>query len=166
MKDNLVRDQLFSLWMLLTETQHLVCILSDIGLSKFDLTRQQVLILSVTTFLGDKATPNRIAQLTFLKRNTVSELINRMAKKGLLKKIYVSEGRARVKVRLTKRGEQAYHQALKERELIAGLMLSLSKDERQQLKSCLEKLRISALKQLDPTRKFDNNSVSRIFRSA
>ena len=165
MKDNLVRDQLFSLWMLLTETQHLVCILSDIGLSKYDITRQQVLMLSVTTFLGNKATPNRIAQLTFLKRNTVSELINRMEKKGLLKKINKSEGRTRIEVRLTKRGEQAYHQALKERDLIAGLMLSLSKDERQQLKSCLEKLRVSTLKQLDPDRKFNSSSVSRIFGS-
>lgn len=149
MKDYLAEDKDYDLWMLLAQTHHLVAKLRDKEVSQYGISREQAFILFIIQALGNKATPANISRHTVLQLNTISEIINRMVKNGLVTKTKESEGRTRIKVKFTEKGQWAYYQSVK-RESMHSIMTALSEEKRQQLQLCLEILRDSALKQLAP----------------
>ena len=56
-------------------------------LSKYNINRSQGSVLSIIHTLGDEATPAQIVQMSFRKINTISEILSRMEKQGLIKKV-------------------------------------------------------------------------------
>ena len=70
-----------------------------------------------------------------------------MVKKGLVEKIKDLDKRNLIRVSMTKKGLKVYYQTTK-RRFIHNIMASLSDEEQQQFRSCLEKLRTKALKEL------------------
>lgn len=104
-------------------------------------------VFSVVEAVGDKATPAVVARWLFRESHTVSELLNRMEKEGLIKKIKDLDRKNQVRVALTKKGQGLYRQATK-LEFVGKVMSSLSVEERKQLKSLLLTLRDKALEEL------------------
>ena len=94
---------------------------------------------------GNKITAAEIARQTWRKPHTISTLLQRMEKKGLIKRTKGSDKRRTRRISLTKKGLEAYRHSIV-RESMHKLMSSLTKEERQQLESCLKKLRDQALK--------------------
>ena len=96
--------------------------------------------------LGDKATPNEIAKIVHRRPNSVSVMLNRMEKNGLIKKTKASNGGNRVIASLTKEGEYAFKMSSK-RESLHRIFSVLTKTQRKQLRDCLKILWESALKE-------------------
>lgn len=147
MTNSLSADKDFDLWLLLRQTKDMVLKAVQKELSQYGISPEVAAVLSVVQFLGDKATPAEISRWLLRKQHTVTELLSRMEKKGLVRKTKDLERKNMIRVSLTEKGQQAYYQS-SEIKCIRQLMSSLSEEERKQLRPCLEKLRDRALKQI------------------
>jgi DNA-binding MarR family transcriptional regulator len=116
-------------------------------LFKYNINRSQGSVLTIVHTLGNEATLAEISQMLFRKTNTVSEILSRMEKQGLVKRVKDLKERNRVRILLTEKGIKASHQASK-RENIKRIMSCLTKEERHQLRLCCQKLYDKALEEL------------------
>lgn len=147
MKNYSSLDQDYKLWWLIHQTRHMLSKARAKELRQYGLSGMQAAVLFAIEALGDKATPPAIARLIFRERNSVSDILSRMEKDGLLTKSKDLPGKNLVRVTLTDKGKQLYNQSAK-RESVKRIMSSLSEEQRQQLRSCLEVLRGKALEEL------------------
>ena len=97
--------------------------------------------------LGDKATPNEIAKIVHRKPHSISVMLQRMEKNGLIKKNRVPNGGNRVIATLTEEGEHAFKLSIK-RESLHRIFSALTKTQREQLKDCLKTLWESGQKEI------------------
>jgi len=84
-------------------------------------------------------TLDELANWTLKEFNSVSTLINRMEKKGLVKKTKTN-GDLKTYVTLTEKGSEVYHRQVTERS-IHLIFEKLTAKEREQLESILKKVR-------------------------
>jgi len=92
----------------------------------------------------EPVTPTKLARWLYRETHTMSGLINRMEKKGLVKKSKDLEIKNLVRVTLTEKGERAFQKQLDAR-VAPRIMSCLSKKERDNLKAYLNKLETRAL---------------------
>jgi len=150
MKNPLGED--YRLWVLLHQTTDAVLKArgKELGQSGISFIEAGVLVTLHT--IGEKATPAEIARRLFREPHSVSGLLNRMEKRGLVRKTKDLDRKNLVRVSITEKGQQAYDKSIKG-ESICKIISSLSEDEQQQLRSYLEKLRNKAFKELSVERK-------------
>jgi len=146
-RTTLENDEDYNLWVLLHQTTDAALRARQKELDQFGISVIEVGVLVVIQAIGEKATPSEISRRIFREPHTVSALLNRMEKKGLLTKTQDLDRKNMVRVSITEKGQQAYHKSTM-RKSIRKIMSSLSEEERQQLRSCLEKLRNKAFKEL------------------
>jgi DNA-binding MarR family transcriptional regulator len=132
-------DEVYNLWLLFIKARRAVFKAREKELSQYGITPEQAGILFVVKHIGSRATPAEISRLTIREPHTVSGLVDRLEKAGLVKKVHDLDKKNLVRVAITEKGEQAYHHSTK-RESIHHAMSSLSEEERQQLRSSLQKL--------------------------
>jgi len=118
----------------------------------YRITPEQAAILFIVQAIGEKATPAEISRWLFREPHSVSGLLARMEKQGLVRKVKDLERKNLVRVVITEEGQKAYQQSTK-RESIHRIMSSLSEEDRQQLRSYLEVLQNKALEELGVNRK-------------
>ncbi len=140
-------DEDYNLWVLLHQTTDAALRARQKELDQVGISVVEVGVLVVIQAIGEKATPAEISRRIFREPHTVSALLNRMEKKGLLRQTQDLDKRNLVRVSITEKGRQAYDKSTR-RKSIYKIISSLSKEERQQLRSCLEKLRNKAFKEL------------------
>lgn len=97
-------------------------------------------VLFAIMAIGEKATPTEISRLLARKPHTISELVSRMEKEKLVRRVEYRNNKSRVRVALTKKGREVYYQASKQ-GYFHEIMSCLSDKERQQLISYLIKLK-------------------------
>jgi len=144
MKKDLNNYEDMDLWVLLSRTYHSIAELRNAESRQSGAPRQAYILFIIKT-LGNNVTLTEISRYTFRKKNSLSELINRMAAKGLVRKVRDPDVKSRIRVSLTKNGLRAYEKCT-ERESINKVMSALPEEKRQQLQSCLEILLEKALK--------------------
>ena len=94
-------------------------------------------------------TPAELSRLLFRKENTVTGLLNRMERDGLIKRIPRRKGKPFVEVKITPKGEEAMSPALPvHKELIEELASDLSAEQQEKLQDSLRALRDKALETL------------------
>jgi len=140
-------DKDYTLWGLLIQAKDMVFKAREKELRQYGISPEEAAVLFIVQSIGNQATPAEISRWLLRKPHTVSGILSRMEKKGLVRKTKDLDRENLVSVTLTEKGQQAYHQSTKI-ESIRQIMSSLSEDERQQLSSGLKKLRDRALKQL------------------
>ena len=140
-------DRDYALWLLLLKVRRCISKAGGKELSPYDITPEQAGVLFIVQALNSKTTPAEISRLTFREPHTVSVLISRMEKKGLIKKVKDMDKRNMIRIAITEKGEEAYKQST-QRTPIHNIMSVLSEAERQQLMSFLQRLRDQALKEL------------------
>ena len=123
------------------DTYRLIGMTSDIfrksrqrELLQYGITSHQAAVLQILFKLGGSATTANISSQLLRKRHSVHELLMRMVRAGLLKKIDDSNRKNGVRVEFTDRGLVAYHQA-KEMKDFQHVLSSLSKKQRKQLRT-------------------------------
>jgi DNA-binding MarR family transcriptional regulator len=147
-----IEDKEYDIWILLSRVYHLIAMLRKLELSKFDILPVQSYILFIIKALGDDPTPSRISEYVYQQRSSISDILNRMEKEGLIKKTSNSGSKKRVIVTLTEKGEKALALS-RNREYLHKIMSSLTEEKKQQVESGLEILRDSAINELSVTQK-------------
>ncbi len=151
MKNRFMDNENYRLWWLLHQVRDVMYRARNKELSQYGITSEQAAALVIIKMLNNvksKSTPGEISRWLLKEPHSVSRLVTRMEKDGLVSKDSGSGKRKNeVKISLTKKGEQAYNSSLK-RESIQEVMSCLSEEECRQLSSVLEKLRDGALQNL------------------
>ena len=142
-------DEVYNLWLLLANTRRSIYQAREKELNSYNITQEQAGVLFVISHIGNEATPAEISRQTHRKSSTISGLISRMEKSGLVRKVKDLDKKNMVRIALTKKGEQAYSQS-EERESIHYIMSSLSEEEQRQLALYLGKIQDKALNRLFP----------------
>ena len=140
-------DQDYSLWVLLNQARDAVRKARQDEVKQYNISVSRAAVLSAIEVIGHQATPAEISRRLFRKSNSVSDLLSRMEKAGLVRQVKDLDRKNLVRVELTAKGREAYNQSTK-RQSIHQIMSSLSEEERQQLISSLRTLRDKALKRL------------------
>ena len=147
-----IEDKEYDIWILLSRIYHLIAMLRKLELSKFNILPVQSYILFIIKALGNETTPSKISEYVYQQRSSISDILNRMVKQGLIKKTNKSGGKKRVIVTLTEKGEKALLLS-GNRKYLHKVMSSLTEEKRRQLESSLEILRDSAINELSITQK-------------
>ena len=136
-------DPNMTLWVLLDQSRDLVAKARDLELNHFDLTMAQAasLFILLSNNEGRGLTINEISNWNGREPNSVLNLINRMEKNGLVKKTR-DPGEAKAIISITEKGRELYSSAT--RLSIEMIFSVLSEEEKQQLNSCLKKVRSKA----------------------
>ena len=122
---------------LLTTAQHTVFQKMSLALAEFDITPGQYGVLNVLWKQGATA-PKEIAHILCLETTTVSGVLDRMQKKGLIDRVLDDSDRRSVKVLATDKGKALEEPVLAAVEQVNQDVLSIfSEEEAQQLKAWL-----------------------------
>jgi DNA-binding MarR family transcriptional regulator len=140
-------DQDFNLWILLAQTRALLFSAGEEELSKWNISLMQGWTIFTIKAIGDKATPAEIARWLGREPHTVSSLLSRMVAQGLVVKEKSLDKKNLVRIRLTKKGEQVYDEAIGMKPM-HEIISVLTKEEHKQLKMLLGKLRDKAQQNL------------------
>jgi DNA-binding MarR family transcriptional regulator len=103
--------------------------------------------LFVIGLIGRDATPAKIARWMFREPHSISEILERMGKKGLLKKVKDLGRKNQVRIEITEKGYDVYRRSFIPRS-IPDIFSGLPKHERAQFIASLKKLRKSAVKRI------------------
>ena len=141
------RDPNFETWLLLAQTRRAMFRARSEGLLKFGISPRQAAMMFMIINLGEKATPSELARCLFREPHSVSELVDRMEKAGLVRRVSDLAKRNLVRVELTDKGRDIYVHSLAE-EPVHRIMASLSNEEHEQLRAILGKLWDEAVKEL------------------
>ena len=132
-------DPAINLYILLDQTDGIVTSAVELEIKHLKMTQPQVKVLTMLSRQDKPATLEELANWTLKEFNSVSTLINRMEKKGLVKKSK-KNGDLKTYVTLTEKGSDLYHKQVTERS-IHLIFDKLSPEEKKQLDSILKKVR-------------------------
>ena len=143
----------YRLWVIFNQTHHLIAKCSENALSKAGSTDQQYLMLWIMQFMaevnGGLITITDLAPILYHNVNTVSSMIDRMEKKGLVEKIRDLADRRSIRLKITPKGEEVFSNASKpSRELIKRLFSVFSDEELATLISLMKKLKTKISEEL------------------
>ncbi len=147
MKDFSSKDQDYDVWVLLRRTSHVVLKARGKELSQYGISAVKSALMLLVQTLGDKATPAEISRHLLREPHSVSGLLSRMERDGLVEKTKDLPKKNLIRITLTDKGRQAYYQSIK-RESIHKIMSVLSGEEHQQLMLLLKRIRDKALQEL------------------
>lgn len=139
MTSNLLSDEDYYIWMLLTYVRRGMFKLRERELYQYGITPEQVGILHCIQVISEEATPAKISRYTIREPHTVSAMLNRMEKKGLIKKVKDLDRKNMIRIVITDRGRQAYQQSTY-RDSVHKILSHISTEKREQLRSLLETL--------------------------
>lgn len=108
-------------------------------LAPFGISPQELSVMEVISKIRDAPTPAKISRHLFTEAHSTSELLERMARKELVKKTKDLERKNWVRVSLTPKGYGIYQQAATIQSC-RKVLSCLSREERYHLGSILSKL--------------------------
>jgi DNA-binding MarR family transcriptional regulator len=125
----------------------------EIELSRVNVSLIQAMVLYALKLSPEPLTPSRLARMLCREPHSMSALIDRMEKQGLVEKKHDLSRKNLVRVVVTPKGEEAF-QRQRSMNAVANLTSTLSKEERQALGICVDKLRVRAtelIREMTPT---------------
>jgi DNA-binding MarR family transcriptional regulator len=132
-------DPDINLYILLDQTNSIVTNAVEQELKHLRMTQPQVRVLTMLSRRNQPVTLEELADWTLKEFNSVFTLINRMEKKGLIKKIKI-EDEPKTYIVLTAKGSEMYHKQVKERSLHL-IFEKLGQEEKKSLELLLGKVR-------------------------
>lgn len=138
-------------WFLIHRTRDWFRICEDRIFSKHGLTTEQYAVLVTMKHLGNPTRPTDVAKWLERSTNSVSIIIERMVKAGLIKRVRDKSDRRVVQLTITSKGENALKPAtLAGLEFIQRVLSPLSREDRYTLVALLETLKYEAFKYVNP----------------
>lgn len=116
-------------------------------LLRHGITPEQSAVLFVIHAIGFRATPAEISRCISREPHSVSGLLSRMEKEGLVERTKDLDRKNLIRISMTEKGKKAYQKTIK-RDSIHNVMSCLSPEEHRQLRTNLEKLWSKALEEL------------------
>lgn len=144
-------DTIVRLWLLLHRVRDMLVRCEDSMLSAYGLTVEQCGLLGSVKARGGSLRPVDLAQILERSPNSVSMLVDRMVRAGLVRRTRDRKDRRVVNVSLTSKGERALEPAAPAGwELIQEVLSSLSVEDRLALASMLERIKCDLQGRLNP----------------
>jgi len=143
----------YMLWLLMLRTKEVIVRAREKELSKVGVSPIEAGVLYTVESMDKPATPAEIARWLFREPHSVSGLLNRMQKAGLIKKTKNLDRKNLVRITLTEKGQQAFQMSLK-RVVVNQIFSALSEEQKEQLKAILKTLLESAIGELGVEREF------------
>jgi len=118
---------------------------------EYGITTEQYAVLATMKYLGDSVRVTDLAQSLERSPNSVSMIVDRMVRAGLVKRIRDRGDRRVVRVIITSKGEAALKPATPAGvEFIQKILSPLSYEDKRTLASLLETVKCEALRYLNP----------------
>ena len=105
-------------------------------------------ILFLVDAMDENVTPAKISRMVLLETQSVSGILVRMEKHGLIKRTKDMERKNHIRITLTAKGKKALKQVMK-LEGTTGILSRLSTDQKKQLKAILMALKEIGKKELN-----------------
>jgi MarR family multiple antibiotic resistance transcriptional regulator len=137
----------YYLWVLFSQTRDAISKARERELHSQHISERHAQLLFMIELIGRNATPAKIAKWLFREPHSISEIIDRMEKQGLLKKVKDLERKNQVRIVITKKGQEYYQRSFIPKN-IPDILSVLPNDERKQFISSLMKLRKTAIKRV------------------
>ena len=147
LKDDIDVSPQLRLWWTLVRTKRLMHKIRNKELKQANISLMEAGILFALREIGNKPTPADISRWLIREPHGISLTVNRMAKRGLVRKTRDTERKNLVRLEMTEKGQEAYLYAAQAMS-IQNMMSSLSDEEQQKLDSYLLKLQSKALEEL------------------
>ena len=112
-----------------------------------NLSATSAAILFLVDAMGKDITPAKITRMLLREPHSISGILMRMEKHGLIKRTKNMERKNQIRVTLTAKGEKALKQAMK-LEGATGVIARLSEAQQKQLKATLTALKEAGKKEL------------------
>ena len=141
-----ISDEYFALWVMIAQTKDAILRAREKNYARFNISNQRRAVLWNIQNNGGHATPVEISRQLFRELHSVTEMLKRMEKEGLITR-YEGSGRSKVEVKLTEKGLDVFNQSL-HNEIDKKIFSVLTKKERERLASYLFKLRGRVLNEL------------------
>jgi DNA-binding MarR family transcriptional regulator len=139
------------LWFLMHRDVGLFRRCEDKAYGEKGLTMEQFVVLAAMKYVGPTASPSDIAEWIGRTPNTISMIVDRMVKAGLVKRTRDRKDRRVVRVVSTEKADDAFGRAIPAGwEFAHKIMSPLSNADRQTLARLLETMRHEALDYLNP----------------
>ena len=146
MKD-IFSDEDYLLVRLISQAWHAMHKTRSRELAPLGISGRQAAVLILIVAAGDTITAYKISKWMILEPHTISQLLKRMEKSGLIKKTLNPDKRKSFKLQLTEKGLNAYNEAVRFESMHIA-MNALSVEERGKLKYLLKLVRDEFLKQM------------------
>jgi DNA-binding MarR family transcriptional regulator len=130
----------YNLWWWISQMHASINQSREYELARYGLSWIQSAVLFTVNSINGNATPTEISHWLMRKKNTVSELLTRMEKRGMIKRVKDAHQKKQVNILLTQKGREMYSRSNK-RESLKNIFSCLSKEEHQQLRLLCCKLR-------------------------
>ena len=130
----------FNLYKMLHDSALLASKVRQKELKKYNISTSQSAILDCVVSSKNNASPSQISRWLFREAQSISMILNRMEKSGLIKRTRNSKRKNLISISLTNKGRKI-HNLTSQKTSIKRMMSVLSKEERKQLILCLEKLK-------------------------
>jgi DNA-binding MarR family transcriptional regulator len=124
-------------------------------LKQFNITPEQVGAMHLIHTFGNQANAFELSKVLNRKPSTMTVLLRRMEREGLIKKTMDKRKKNMIRLSLTGKGTECYKKGL-ELRLVGNVFRCLSHQQKEQLCSLLEQLRDAALE----SQNIDVNSYS------
>jgi DNA-binding MarR family transcriptional regulator len=145
------RNTVLRLWLLLHRVRDALVLCEDSIFKEFGLTTEQFAVLAAVKSRGGSLRPTDLARISERSPNSVSMLIDRMVKAGLVRRIRDRRDRRMVRVSLTIKGEKALKPATPVGwEFIQKILSPLSDEDKRTLASLLEIVKCELTGYLNP----------------
>jgi DNA-binding MarR family transcriptional regulator len=135
-EDNVDPDSNVGLWRLFFTAKSSVSRVRDLELAAIGVTPEQSGALFLLANRG-KSTIGQMAKLWFRQRNSVSTLLDRMEKQGLVKKNKIPKQRD-LEVCITPKGREMHDRILATGQVFDAIFNSFSEEDRQDFARCLK----------------------------
>ena len=133
------RDDDWQLWILLRNISHKTARIRNDELRKYGISFIQAAIIYIVKNADVPVTPSEISRWMDRERQTITEILNRMQKNGLINRVKDLRQKNQVRIELTDKGEQAYRNS-SGLTSIHSILSCLSTNEKHNLKDYLKKI--------------------------
>ena len=128
----------FKLWRFLDHTRYVISRLRELELAQYGLTPEQAYVLDILNAKGGSTTIGDIVDMTLRQHHTISTLIARMAKRGLVEKRLSRQDKRSYEIVMTKSGLALFQKVT--RKSIEMAFSTLSKEDKRKLSALLKVL--------------------------
>ncbi|MCX6013800.1 MAG: MarR family transcriptional regulator [Chloroflexi bacterium] len=148
MKTTIIATEAYDLWLLLQRTTYDIRKLREFEIKKeIKTTLAHAAVLLAISSVDHNLTNADLSRIMQRKPHTIHELIGRMEKEGLVKRIPDSNNQKKTVIVITDKGKDI-HDKTKDTTLLVKIMTSLPPKKREQLRSDLWMLREKAITEL------------------
>ena len=144
-------NTLLRVWLLLHRVRDALALCEDSMLAEYGITTEQFAVLASVRSRGGSLRPTDLALILERSPNSISMLVDRMVKAGLVKRTRDRVDRRVVNVALTDKGKQTVEPAVPASwEFIQKILSPVSDKDRHSLAALLETIKCECLGYLNP----------------